>query len=164
RSRTAPGRRRRSAQRARTAASPRTPFQGHCCALLAMTLKRLSFRSRGCAAPRNDGVGWRVPAAGSVRAGVVQPVAQQLAGLEERHVLFGDLDTVAGARVAADPRVAALDRAGAKAAQFDAVAACQGRGDLIDDRRDDALDMARIEVRACLAKPPAEVRVGRVAR
>src|SRR5204863_6727163 len=122
------------------------------------------FRSRGCAAPRNDGAGWRVPAAGSVRAGVVQPVAQQLARLEERHVLFGDLDTVAGARVAADPRVAALDREGAKAAQFDAVAACQGRGDLIEDRRDDDLDIALIEVRVCLGKPLDELRFCHVRR
>src|SRR5436305_9319645 len=129
-----------------------------------MTLKRLSFRSRGCAAPRNDGAGWRVPAAGSVRAGVVQPVAQQLAGLEERHVLFGDLDTVAGARVAADPRVAALDRECAKTAQFDAVAACQGRGDLIEDRRDDDLDIALIEVRVCLGKPLDELRFCHIRR
>src|SRR5437763_8713131 len=101
---------------------------------------------------------------GSVRAGVVQPVAQQLARLEERHVLFGDLDTVAGARVAADPRVAALDREGAKAAQFDAVAACQSRGDLIEDRRDDDLDIALIEVRVCLGKPLDELRFCHVRR
>src|SRR5213078_157513 len=104
------------------------------------------------------------PAAGSVRAGVVQPVAQQLARLEERHVLFGDLDAVAGARVAADPRVAALDRECAKAAQFDAVAACQGRGDLIEDRRDDDLDIALIEVRVCLGEPLDELRFCHIRR
>jgi hypothetical protein len=34
----------------------------------------------------------------------VQAVAQLLAGLEERDVLLRDLDAVAGARVAADPK------------------------------------------------------------
>ena len=68
-------------------------------------------------------------------------------------MLLGDLDAVAGARVAANARVTALDRERAEAAQFDAVAARQGRGDLIENRRDDDLDIALIKMRICLGKP-----------
>src|SRR5437764_13952867 len=96
-----------------------------------------------------------------VRSGrQVQAVAQLLAGLEKRHMLFGDLDAVAGARIAAHPGIAALDREGAETAQFDAVAAGQRRGDLVKDRSDDNLDVTLIEVRICLGKPLHELRFG----
>src|SRR5690242_10652949 len=142
-------------------------FQGDCFASLAMTVTSVSFRDGRGPDPESMNTGLRnmdsglrdaaprmTMEAANVRVGalvgaggVVQPVAQLLAGLEERHVLFGDFDAVAGPRVAADPGVAALDRKRAKAAQFDAVAARQGGGDLIEDRRDDDLDIALIEVR-----------------
>src|SRR5207248_1499493 len=52
---------------------------------------------------------------GSVRpAGLVEAVAQLLAGLEKGDVLLGDLNAVAGARVAPDAGIAALDRKGAE--------------------------------------------------
>ena len=69
--------------------------------------------------------------------GLVEAVAQLLAGLEERDVLFGDLDAVAGARVAAGPGVAALHGKRAEAAQFDPVAARQRGGDLVENGGDD---------------------------
>src|SRR5260370_23512621 len=89
---------------------------------------------------------------------LVQPVAQLLAGLEKRDVLFRDLDAVAGARVAADAGIAALDREGAKAAQLNPVAARQRRGDLVEDRGDDNLDIALIEMRVGFGKPLHELR------
>jgi hypothetical protein len=83
-----------------------------------------------------------------VRAGgLVEAVAQLLAGLEERDVLFGNLDAVARARVAADPGVAALHRKRAEAAQLDPVAACQGRGDLVENGGHDRFDIALVKVR-----------------
>ena len=88
---------------------------------------------------------------------IVQAIAQLLAGLEERHMLFGHLDTVAGTRVAADTRVTPLHRERAKAAQLDAIATRQSGGDLIEDRGNDDLDVALIEVRVCLGKPLDEL-------
>jgi hypothetical protein len=52
----------------------------------------------------------------------VQPVAQKLAGLEERNLLVIDLHRLARAGVAADAGIARLDRERAEAAQFDPVA------------------------------------------
>src|SRR3954451_4592361 len=90
---------------------------------------------------------------GSVRvAGLVQAVPELLAGLEERDVLLGNLDAVAGARVAPDPCIAPLDRKRAEAAQLDTVAARQGAGDLVEDRGDDGLDIALVEMRVCRRK------------
>src|SRR5205085_8538506 len=86
------------------------------------------------------------------------PVAQLLAGLEERDVLFGDRDAVAGARVAAEAGIAALDRERAKAAQLDPVAAGEGGGDLVEDRVDDHLDIALVKVRIGLRKLLNEFR------
>src|ERR1051325_1083080 len=80
---------------------------------------------------------------GSVRsAGLIQAVAQLLAGLEERDVLLGNLDAVAGAGVAPDPCVAPLDRNRAEPAQLDPVPARQGSGDLGEDRGDNSLAAA----------------------
>src|SRR5580700_8998198 len=89
---------------------------------------------------------------------MVQAVAQLLAGLEERDVLLADLDAVAGARVAADARLASLDRERAKAAQLDPVAARQRPRDLVEDRGDDDLDIALIEVRVAFRKPLDQLR------
>src|SRR5690349_4711159 len=82
-------------------------------------------------APRNDA------RKGSVRAaGLVEAVAELLAGLEKWDVLLRDLDAVAGARVAPQARIAPLDREGAKTAQLDPVALRQSGGDLVKDRGD----------------------------
>jgi hypothetical protein len=53
----------------------------------------------------------------------VQTVPQKLARLEERHMLFLDIDAFTGAWIAPDPGVALLHRERAEAAQLDAVAA-----------------------------------------
>ena len=77
---------------------------------------------------------------------VVEPLAQVLAGLEERHELLGHRDRGAGARVAADAGRAVLDGEGAEAPELDAVAARQRIDDLVEDDVDDALDVAVIEM------------------
>src|SRR5258708_1360016 len=76
----------------------------------------------------------------------VESIGQLLAGLEERNVLFGDVDAVAGGRVATDAGIAALDREGAEPAQLHPVAASQCGSDLVEDRGDDRLDVALVEV------------------
>src|SRR5689334_22362436 len=48
------------------------------------------------------------PGASARPAGLIEAVAQLLAGLEERDVLLRDLDAVTGARVAPDPGVPAF--------------------------------------------------------
>src|SRR5258708_12260261 len=78
---------------------------------------------------------------------VIKPLAQLLAGLEEGNVLLLDLHAVAGARVATETRIAPLHRKGAEAAQLNAVAARQRRGDLIENGGHDTLDVALIEIR-----------------
>src|SRR5437870_12176617 len=59
-------------------------------------------------------------------ARTIEPLAHFLAGLEERHRLLVHRDVGAGARVAARPRRAVLDRERAEAAQLDPVAAPHG--------------------------------------
>lgn len=54
---------------------------------------------------------------------LVEPLAQLLAGLEERDVLFAHVNAFAGARIATYPRAAPFDREGAEAAQLNTVAA-----------------------------------------
>jgi len=100
------------------------------------------------------------PLWGLVRARLLllQPIAQLLAGPEKRNVLLGDLDAVAGARIAADAGLPPPDREGAEPAQFDAVATGQGGGDLVENRGDYGLNVALIEVRVCLGKPLHELR------
>ena len=56
----------------------------------------------------------------------------------------------AGARIAAGPRGAVLDRERAETAQLDPVATRQGGDDLVEDRVDDVLDVPLIEVRVVL--------------
>src|SRR5579863_2434425 len=90
---------------------------------------------------------------------MVQPVAQLLAGLEERDVLLADIDTVAGARIAPDAGVAALDRERPETTQLDPVTARQGQGDLIEDRGHDDLHIALVEMRVVFSKPLDELRL-----
>src|SRR5580658_9537325 len=95
----------------------------------------------------------------SVRpAALVEPVAELLAGLEERDVRLGDLHAVAGARVAADARIATLHRKRAKTAQLDAVAARQRPSNLVENRGDDSLDIALVEMRVFRRKLLNELR------
>src|SRR5438270_9529271 len=89
----------------------------------------------------------------------IQPVAQLLAGLEERDVLLVDPHAVAGARIAPEPGIAPLDREGAEAPELDAVAARQGGGDLVENRRHDQLDIALIEMRVELGQTLDEFRL-----
>src|SRR5712671_3497233 len=88
----------------------------------------------------------------------IQAVAQLLAGLEERDVLLVDPHAVAGARVAAEPRIATLDRKCTKASELDAIAARQGGADFLEDRRHDQLDVALIEMRVQLGQTLDEFR------
>ena len=76
----------------------------------------------------------------------VEAVAELLAGLEEGDVLLADTHAVAGAWVAPLARLAPLHREGAEAPELDPVTARQRRGDLVEDRADDAFDVALIEV------------------
>src|SRR5215467_6477502 len=50
--------------------------------------------------------------ASGVTSALVQAVPQLLTALEERDLLFGDRDAVAGPRIATNPRVATFDRKG----------------------------------------------------
>src|SRR4051794_13143900 len=77
----------------------------------------------------------------------VEPLAHLLAGLEERHALLVDRDMRAGARVAAGACRSALYRKGAKAAQLHPIALRQRADDFVEDRVDDVLDVALVEVR-----------------
>src|SRR5712691_8799613 len=94
--------------------------------------------SRGAPHPLQAGA-FRLIARSVGAAELIEAVAQLLAGLEEGDVLFGDLDAIAGARVAPDTGIAALDRKGAEAAQLDPIAARQRRGDFVEDGGDHSL-------------------------
>src|SRR5260370_31598496 len=98
-------------------------------------------------------------AKGGRRSRRVQTVAQVLAGLEERDVLLVGPRAVAGARVAAETRIAALHGKGAEAAQLDAVAARQGGADLVENCGHDQLDIALIEMRVKLGQTLDEFRL-----
>ncbi len=89
----------------------------------------------------------RMVAGRSGSGGAVQPVAQFLAGLEERHPLFFHMDRFAGARVATAAGRAVLDGESAKAAQFHAVALGQCIGDLFKHRADDVFNIALEKMR-----------------
>src|SRR5208282_723283 len=80
------------------------------------------------------------------RAGLVQPLAHFLAGLEERHRFLLDRDVRAGARIAPGAGRPVLDREGAEAAQLDAVALRHGIGDFAEDRVHDVLDVTLVEM------------------
>src|SRR5208282_2028693 len=90
----------------------------------------------------------------------IEPLAQLLAGLEEGDVLLAHGHGLAGARVAPQARAALLDREGAEAAQLDAVALREGRGDLVEDRGHDALDVPLVEMRVALGDAQDQLRLG----
>src|SRR5204863_3617645 len=79
--------------------------------------------------------------------GLVQPLAHFLAGLEERHGLLIHRHMRTGTRIASRARRTVLDRERPEAAQLDAVAARERRGDLAEHRVDDVLDVALVEMR-----------------
>ena len=55
-------------------------------------------------------------------------------------MFFLDVDAIAGARIAAGAGVAPFHGKSAETAQFDTVAACERRADLVEYRRNDAFD------------------------
>src|SRR6185312_4611365 len=79
-------------------------------------------------------------------ARLVQALAHFLAGLEERHGFLLDRNMRAGARVAAGARGPMFHGKRAKAAKLDAVTMRHGARDLVEDRVDDVLDVALIEM------------------
>src|ERR1700728_3321529 len=87
--------------------------------------------------------GWR----GSGFAGAIEPLAHFLAGLEERHALLIDRDVGAGARIAPGAGRTPLHREGAEATQLDTVAVRHRRDYFAENRVDDVLDVALIEMR-----------------
>src|SRR6056297_2094976 len=87
---------------------------------------------------------------GSSGSLAVQPIAQELARLEERHMLLVHLDSLAGAGIAANPRLPLLDREGAETAQLHPVAAGHGGDHLLEDGVHDALHIALVQVRIFL--------------
>src|ERR1700730_14936387 len=89
----------------------------------------------------------------------IQPITQLLAGLEERDVLLVDAHAVAGAWVAPQTRIAPLHRKGAETSELDAVTARQRGGDLVEDCRDDQLDVALVEMRVQLGQALDEFRL-----
>src|SRR5262245_53984047 len=80
----------------------------------------------------------------------VQPLAHFLAGLEERNALLIDRDVGPGARIAPGARGTMLYREGAEAAQLDAVAACECRYDLLENRIHNVLDIPLVKMRVVL--------------
>ena len=94
------------------------------------------------------------------RLAAIDPLAQFLAGLEERHRLLVHRHRLAGARVAPGPGVAPLHREGAEAAQLHPLAARQRAGDLIEDRRHDQLDIGAPQMRVAGGKFRDEFRFG----
>src|SRR5262245_57307537 len=76
----------------------------------------------------------------------IEALAHFLAGLEEWHRFLLHRHMRAGARVAPGARRPVLHRKGAEAAQLDAVAARHRRHDLIEDRVDDVLHVALVEM------------------
>src|SRR5579883_452162 len=94
---------------------------------------------------------------------LVEPLAQLLAGLEKRNVLFTDLDAFAGAGVAAHPRAAPFDRERAETAQLDPVAARQGGRDLVKNGGNDAFDVALVKMRVAIGQPLNQIGFGHCA-
>src|SRR5690606_34281018 len=107
-------------------------------------------RSRG---PQDEGWSWTQPwkRLRSVLAVEAQP--QLLARLEDGDEFLLDLHRVARAGIAADAGRAALAREGAEAAQLHPVAPRQRFHDLVQDSRDDVLDVALIEVGVAVGDP-----------
>src|SRR5579872_5000756 len=94
------------------------------------------------------------------RLGAVDPVAQFLASLEERHSLFVHRHRFAGAGIAPRARVAPLHGEGAEATQFHAFAARQGAGDLVEHGRDNKLHIGTAKMRIAGGEFRNEFRFG----
>src|SRR5690242_17462061 len=82
---------------------------------------------------------------------LVQPIAQFLAGLEERNPLGVDGDGIAGPRIATLAGVAALDGKRPEPAELDAVSARERDDDFVENCIDDSLNVAVIEMRVLLS-------------
>src|SRR5439155_1187923 len=72
----------------------------------------------------------------SLRGAGVDPLLQALAGLEGEHLARGDLDAVAGLRVATAPRGLAPDAEVAEADDLDVLALLEAAKDDVEDRLD----------------------------
>src|SRR3546814_2997024 len=72
----------------------------------------------------------------------IQPLAQLLAGLEEGDHLARHRNRIAGARVPSEAGIPLLHGKRIEAAQLDPITAGKRRRDLVEYRRDDALDVA----------------------
>jgi hypothetical protein len=85
---------------------------------------------------------WHSPgSAVRVHPAAIEPIAQHIAGLEERHRLLGDGYRLAGTRIVPRAGVALLHREGAETTQLHAAAASQCGGDLVEYRGHDQLDV-----------------------
>jgi hypothetical protein len=106
---------------------------------------------------------WRIPiGAGGARS--IDAFAQGLAHLEVGTALDRNLDHLAGAWVAADPRGALAHDEVAEIAQLDPVAAGQRRRDLVEHRPEDTVHVALREVGVRLCQAPDEIRPGHLRR
>src|SRR5258706_16467172 len=83
----------------------------------------------------------------SRRGRPVEAFAHFLAGLEERHAFSVDGDMLPGPRIAAGPRRAVLDGKSPESPQFHPVTPGERGHDLAEDRIDDVLDIALVEMR-----------------
>ena len=81
----------------------------------------------------------------------IEPAAQLIAGLEERHRLLLHRNRLACTRIAADAGVTPLHREGAETTQLDALAASQSGGDVVEYRRHDQLDIRLPQMRLSAA-------------
>jgi hypothetical protein len=82
----------------------------------------------------------------------VQPVPEKLARLEERHMLFLDIDAFTSAWVPTDAGVALFHRKRTEAAQLNPVSVGQSLGDLFENRVDDAFNVALVEMRVFICE------------
>src|SRR5688572_23813596 len=90
----------------------------------------------------------------------VELLAQLFAGLEEGDAFLGDIHRGTGPRIAPGARAPALDRERAEAAQLYPVAARQGTGDFVEDRRNDPFDVTLVEMRIQLGQPEDQFGFG----
>lgn len=77
----------------------------------------------------------------------IEPLAEFLAGLEERHKLLSNRYSRTGSRIAALPSRPVLYREGAETAQLDPISPRKSFDDLIEHNIDDALYVTVIEMR-----------------
>src|SRR5262245_32185657 len=84
--------------------------------------------------------------------GTVQPLAKFLAGAEERYALFFHGNCCPRPRIAPLACGTHFDGERAKAAQFNTISGRQGAGNFVEHSRDDALDIAVVEMRVALSQ------------